>query len=136
MARPQPVDPIQAGPETAAFWHMVAHNVALIQVAEASGKPPPPPIQKAIDQPYRLSYICQHCDSIHRVEGDYEQVSMAVQVLLLQGAKSVQVDTLEHALVMDAEDADEMVADPAPGSGAERINHQLQEQFFSGKPRT
>lgn len=125
------IDPINEGLETQAFWAVIAQGVAAVEHLQASRVPPPPEIKAAISQPYRLSYVCQHCDSVHRVDGSYEQMSMAVQLLMLQGARSVLVETLTQALIRDAEEADEAVE--AEPEGGAFINQRLQSQFFDRK---
>lgn len=125
------LDPINEGPETEAFWALVGRAANTVEAMQARGIPPTGQMMEALGTNYRLSYICAHCDNEHRVNGDYTQVSTAVQVLLLQGARSVMVETMAHALLADAVEADAAVE--APSGASEAINKRLQEQFFNRK---
>jgi len=124
------IDPIQEGPETEAFWAMIAHCEVAIQALEVRDEEPPPAIAEALKGTYRLSYLCNHCEDIHRVNGSYTEVSTATQVLILQGARSVLVEPLAYALECDAQEADDALEEQGLNPN---LNAKLHEQFFSGK---
>lgn len=126
------VDPIQEGPETEAFWYMVATAEAAVEGLQRTGAEPPERFKQVMRGRYRLSYLCGHCPDEHRVEGTWPQICSGFQLLLLQGSKSVLVETLEYALACDAEEADAMV-EAAPEDGAS-INQRLHDTFFKRKP--
>lgn len=127
------VDPIAEGPETEAFWAVIEGAALALEHLQARDARPPDGVLRAARATYRLSYLCAGCPDEHRVEGTYEQVTKAVQILVLQSCRSVLIETLDHALLCDTEEADAMVEEADPEDGA-MINNRLQEQFFSRKP--
>jgi len=129
----QRIDPIAEGEETAAFWYAIEAQAMALEVMRETNQRPPNSLLEAARATYRLSYLCAGCPDEHRVEGTFEQVTKAVQVLALQGCPSILVETLEHALQCDVSEADALIEDADPEDGA-MINNRLQEQFFSRKP--
>lgn len=127
------IDPIAEGAETEAFWRMITAAEMAVEALQRSEQEPPERFKRVIRGRYRLSYLCHACNDEHRVEGDWPQVCSGFQILLLQGARSVTVETIEFALIADAAEADEIVAEAPPEHGA-AINAKLQRDFFSRKP--
>jgi len=115
--------------ETQAFWAMMRFQAGA--VAHLNRDDMPEDMREARDGTYRLSFICPACDAEHRVEGDFVNMAMASQVLLLQGTKSVAIEPLAYALAMDAEEANHMVETQKPEDGAV-INHAIDRIFAGG----
>lgn len=106
MARPKPTDEqIQQ-----MFWSSIRADYNDLGLMDAGILPVHPDVEKNVKNGFRLTFFCNDCPDKHSVHGDYSDIGMAVQVLLLRGIKSVTIEETHFAAERDAAKAEAMIA--------------------------
>lgn len=106
MARPKPTDEqIQQ-----MFWDNIRRDYNDLGLMDAGIIPMHPDVEKNVKNGFRLTFFCLDCPDKHSVHGDYQDIGMAVQVLVLRGIKSVTIEETHFAAERDAAKAEAMIA--------------------------
>lgn len=132
MGKKRIVDPIHQGIEEDMFWRMVEMQMHQFALMEAGIIPTPPEVVERAKARYRVTYICGSCDNEHRIEGNWQQVGLGVQGLIMGGNQSVTIETLPYAMQRDVDEADDIefyVNPKRPSSATPDLT-----EFFTRKP--
>lgn len=97
--------------EAPRFWQEVrevtAQHGVMQSLVQAGALEMPETLRQILDQPYRLSWLCDQCEKEHRIRGSFHEVLLGVQLLVLHGARSVLIEPEAWAVQMDADEAHE-----------------------------
>lgn len=92
------------------FWTNVRGDYTALLAMDDDLIPTPDDVQKRLDAGFRLTFKCCHCPDDHTVHGTYEDMAVAVQVLLLRGINRVVVEETHQAQASDDAKAEALIA--------------------------